>query len=781
MRKLLLAFVAVVALFAWSGSALAADGDNLRQIIADRGGFPCSSVDADGNHSGIGTGIGFNGTNLLLTCWGDNHVVEVSPADGHFVAAHTIVGATDLRAVAWDDTRHVLWACNGTDTVGQIDLSLNTYVAVFVSQGCIDGLAYDASDDTIWSSDDVSPHTEHYTTAGVLISSNSNVGLIGGCGNSGIAASGSNLYLANNGCSQIYRVAKDFSSSSLFATFPRRIEDLECDNITFAPKGAIWSNDAYDNILNAWEITASTCIFGGGPKALTLTPPTAENPVGSSHTVTATLTDANGPVSGAHILFTVTGVNVAAGDGTTDASGQTSFTYSDTLPGNDTITACYDKDNNNVCDPGETTATATKTWAGAGPPAAVTLTPPAATNPAGQQHCVTATVVDANGTPVPNATVNFTVTGANPTTGTGTTDANGQAQFCYTGTHAGNDTITATVQGGSNPSATATKTYTAGPAATVTVTPATATNPVGQQHCVTATVTDQFGNPVAGAPVTFSVTGANPQPNTTVTTDANGHATFCYTGTHAGTDTITASTPGAGGTTVSGRATKVYRPGPPASLTLTPKAASNPVGSQHCVTATVTDAFGNPTPGIVVDFKVSGSDTVAGSATTDANGQATFCYQVSALPGADVITATAHGGTNPTDTATKTITPPSSTAGCKVTGGGRILAADGDKATFGGNAMGSGPSGVEEYQDHGPAMDINVHSINVLAVVCSADRTSASIFGTATVNGAGSYSFRIDVRDLGEPGRNDRYRIRLSNGYDSGDQQLTAGGNIQIH
>jgi len=220
--------------------------------------------------------------------------------------------------------------------------------------------------------------------------------------------------------------------------------------------------------------------------------------------------------------------------------------------------------------------------------------------------------------------------------------------------------------------------------------------------------------------------------------------------------------------------------GVPTKLVLTPKTSTNPVDSQHCVTATVTDAFGNPVPDVVVDFKVSGEDNLSGSAKTNASGQATFCYTVGSFPGGDVITATAEGGTHPTDTATKTITLPENTPGCKVTGGGRITAADGDKATFGGNAMGSGPSGEEEYQDHGSAMDINVHSSSVLSVSCSADKTSATIFGTATVNGAGSYMFRIDVKDLGEPGTNDRYRIRLSNGYDSGDQQLVSG-NIQIH
>ncbi len=228
-------------------------------------------------------------------------------------------------------------------------------------------------------------------------------------------------------------------------------------------------------------------------------------------------------------------------------------------------------------------------------------------------------------------------------------------------------------------------------------------------------------------------------------------------------------------------------PGPPASLVLTPPTATNTVDSEHCVTATVRDAFGNPVPGVAVRFSVTGSVTTGGSATTDAAGQATFCYTGPALPGADVITAFADTDSDsirdpnePEGRATKEWVPPTSTEGCKVTGGGRILAANGDKGTFGGVGMGTGPSGEEEYQDHGPAMNINVHSTEIVAVSCSADGTSASIFGTATVNGSGSFDFRIDVKDLGEPGSSDRYRIRLSNGYDSGDQQLVSG-NVQIH
>ncbi len=44
----------------------------------------------------------------------------------------------------------------------------------------------------------------------------------------------------------------------------------------------------------------------------------------------------------------------------------------------------------------------------------------------------------------------------------------------------------------------------------------------------------------AGTPVTFTVTGANPQTKL-VQADASGVATFTYTGAHTGADTVTAT------------------------------------------------------------------------------------------------------------------------------------------------------------------------------------------------------------------------------------------------
>jgi hypothetical protein len=215
-------------------------------------------------------------------------------------------------------------------------------------------------------------------------------------------------------------------------------------------------------------------------------------------------------------------------------------------------------------------------------------------------------------------------------------------------------------------------------------------------------------------------------------------------------------------------------------LTLTPATDTNPIGDSHTVTARVFDVLG-PFVGDTVMFNVtSGPAAVpsSGSSVTSAAGQATFAFS-NTPPDTGTNTITATDGAL-TATATKTWGFPTSTPGCKVTYGGRITARNGDKATFGGNAFGNGPSGQEEYQDHGPATDMNVHSISVEAVTCSTDGTSASIFGFATIDGAGSFEFRIDVQDLGEPGSSDTYRIRLSNGYDSGTQTLNRG-NVQIH
>jgi hypothetical protein len=228
--------------------------------------------------------------------------------------------------------------------------------------------------------------------------------------------------------------------------------------------------------------------------------------------------------------------------------------------------------------------------------------------------------------------------------------------------------------------------------------------------------------------------------------------------------------------------------GVPATIALNPPAATNPVDSQHCVTATVQDASGNPVANVVVRFQVTGSVETSGSATTDANGTASFCYSGPPLPGADSISAFADLDNNnvqdpgePIGVAEKTWVLPATTPRCEITNGGWIIAENGDRATFGGNAKANASGetqGQEQYQDHGPVQRLNMNSINVLAIVCDGS-TRASIFGQATIDGLGILNYRLNVQILGGPGKaGDKYQL-LMDGYDSGEQMLR-GGNIQI-
>lgn len=187
-------------------------------------------------------------------------------------------------------------------------------------------------------------------------------------------------------------------------------------------------------------------------------------------------------------------------------------------------------------------------------PDAVAVTPASQTQTVGNTATVTATVTEAS-SPLQGITVNFSVTGANTASGTGTTDANGQVTFSYIGTATGTDTVTATAQGGTNPSGTAIVDWTPGPPSNLTLNPASQTVTLGNLAAVTATVTDQYGNPVTdGTTVNFSASGANTASGSATTT--GGDASFTYFGVMPGTDTVTATA--VGGSNPSGTATVTW-------------------------------------------------------------------------------------------------------------------------------------------------------------------------------------------------------------------------------
>jgi hypothetical protein len=74
------------------------------------------------------------------------------------------------------------------------------------------------------------------------------------------------------------------------------------------------------------------------------------------------------------------------------------------------------------------------------------------------------------------------------------------------------------------------------------------------------------------------------------------------------------------------------------SVSLAPKTGTSQIGTQHCLTATVTDQNNAPLNGVRVDFNVTGANQTTGFVNTGTDGQAQFCYTGN-NPGQDTIEA----------------------------------------------------------------------------------------------------------------------------------------------
>lgn len=114
-----------------------------------------------------------------------------------------------------------------------------------------------------------------------------------------------------------------------------------------------------------------------------------------------------------------------------------------------------------------------------------------------------------------------------------------------------------------------------------------------------------------------------------------------------------------------------------------------------------------------------------------------------------------------------------------VTGGGWITGTpSGVRANFGvaGGLKKTSLWGHLVYIDHGSGMKVKGTGVTDYEVV---DDDTRRIAGTCQVDGRNGFTYEVVVADKGEPGRNDTFTIRLSNGYEA-DGTLD-GGNIQLH
>lgn len=378
---------------------------------------------------------------------------------------------------------------------------------------------------------------------------------------------------------------------------------------------------------------------------LALSPVIQPGYVGSHATVTATLATATGEVSGIPVDFEITSGPGAGAKQTvnTDSAGKAAFTYAGANLGSDTVEASA------VVDGVKVTALtpAHIMWLPAVPTTlTLTLAPESGTNPVGAAHTVTATLLDGDA-PVEGVEVAFEVQ-SGPNAGevsSSATDGAGQAAFTYTGDGgAGTDTIVAavTVDDTTLTSNAVTKEWVGEPPAlSLVLGPESASNPVATEHELTATLA-AGGSPVPGVEIGFEVT-AGPQAGVkgTGTTDESGIATFTYFGDRGGIDTIVATAEVDGVDVVSNPVTKTWVLPVPAVVRLTPEFSENPVGTEHTVSATVSDSEGLAVPEVEVTFTVTAGPNAGKSATmvTTTTGTAWFTYTGDGGAGTDTIVA----------------------------------------------------------------------------------------------------------------------------------------------
>jgi len=174
--------------------------------------------------------------------------------------------------------------------------------------------------------------------------------------------------------------------------------------------------------------------------------------------------------------------------------------------------------------------------------------------------------------------------------------------------------------------------------------PLATTTPIGGNYTATAIATDAGNEPVAGLRVDFRVaSGPNSGKSGSATTDASGIATFTYSSTLTGTDTVRASiTNSVGAVLTSNDVSSTWVS--TVRLTLSPDTATTTVGTPYNATVLVADGGGTPLANVFVTFRITAGPNSGktGQGITDAAGQALFTY-FSTVQGTDTIVASVVG------------------------------------------------------------------------------------------------------------------------------------------
>jgi uncharacterized repeat protein (TIGR01451 family) len=379
-------------------------------------------------------------------------------------------------------------------------------------------------------------------------------------------------------------------------------------------------------------------VTAGAPGAIDVVPGLADIPLGVDAPVTATVRDAYGNlVPGTVLTFGVSLGTAVPLTGVAGAGGWAGFAISSTVLGPATVV---------VTASNQVTGSVPVTFV-AGYPALITVTIVPSSTSVDNTAAITVEVVDAYGYPVTWGSIGLST--PDPL-GTGAIvppvsplDGNGRAMAAISSSELGRKTVTATA-GANGQAGAGVVTFTVGAPGNVVVDMFPNPQAVGVDATLVATVTDQYGHPVPGEVITFTVIpgtlgGGGIAPDTG-TAGAQGAATTTITSTVASGSLVTATV--ASNTAVSNTAFVDFVAGAPAYVTVRVSPVSVDGGINATLVATVTDRFSNRCGNIPITFT---SDPLGGGGIwpdvwpTDSGGVATA--QISGtIPGPVVITAT---------------------------------------------------------------------------------------------------------------------------------------------
>ncbi|HVT21037.1 MAG TPA: Ig-like domain-containing protein [Mycobacteriales bacterium] len=412
--------------------------------------------------------------------------------------------------------------------------------------------------------------------------------------------------------------------------------------------------------------TASAHWAAAAASALNVTPPLQSVTKGGTVTVHVQVVDQFGTATAVQspITFTVAGRN----NGVSGAAVNGTITYTDTG-----VNSASDTDTITVNDALDSLSGTAKVKYVTGPitPSAVTLdtsgsgtsdatcaaaghTPATDVN-LGATTEVCAVVKNANNEALAGQAVTFTVNNGqvdthgnlsdtSTKTVQATTDEAGVAFADVTSTTSGAQTVTATAGSATDSDTVTYKTAPLASAYTIALSPADPTVAPGGTQKFTATVTDKFGNPVAGVSVGFTqqgpgslsgtssasvTTGADGTASVTLITQVSDSGSGSVTATINTTGTQCSSAPNATPpSTCTATSTYTVATTGAATLSLDGEHGAN-VGTHETVRATAKNADGTPAANQIVRFFVSGANSATGSTTTDAAGNAKFVYALS--------------------------------------------------------------------------------------------------------------------------------------------------------